>query len=130
SALECHRSHLKLDDYFVKVLTLKEPPPRTQSYALRGILEISAEFILVTEWQRQSSASIQRMIRSKSRHFFNSKTSIMTYVGGSATQPKDVLVDTGAEAVLADLGACARELETDNNHLGEFSLTAVLFDPD
>src|SRR5205823_6672345 len=26
SALECHRDHLRLDDYFVQVMTVKEPP--------------------------------------------------------------------------------------------------------
>ena len=130
SALECHRDHLKLDDYFVKVLTLKDPPARTPAYALRGVLEIPAEFVLVAEWHRESSASVQRMVRSKSRHFFNSKASLMNYAGGASNAPKDMLIDTGAEASVADLGACVRELETDGNYLGEFSLTAVLFDRD
>lgn len=130
SALECHRDHLKLDDYYVKVLTLKDPPARTSAYTLRGVLEIPAQFILATEWQRQSADSARRLIRSKSRHFFNSRTSLMNYMSGTATAPKDMLIDTGAEASLADLGSCLRELETDGNYLGEFSLTAILFDED
>ena len=28
SQIECHRGHLRVDDYYVKVLTLKDPPAR------------------------------------------------------------------------------------------------------
>ena len=35
SALECHRDHLRLDDFYVSVLTLKEPPSRTFAHLLR-----------------------------------------------------------------------------------------------
>lgn len=43
SALECHRNHLLLDDYYVRVLTLKEPPAQTFPNQLAALQETSLE---------------------------------------------------------------------------------------
>src|SRR3989442_7802039 len=46
SALECHRDYLRLDDYCVKVLTLKEPPPYTPAHLFRGMERLPGNFIM------------------------------------------------------------------------------------
>src|SRR5882724_12412522 len=48
SALECHRDHLRLDDFFVEVLTLKEPPAQTFTHMLRALLEIPCNAVMVS----------------------------------------------------------------------------------
>jgi hypothetical protein len=37
STLECHHDHLRLDDFYVPALTLKEPPGQTFARLLRGL---------------------------------------------------------------------------------------------
>ena len=38
SSLECHRDHLRLDDYHVKCLSVTEPPGQTFAHMLRALL--------------------------------------------------------------------------------------------
>src|SRR5262249_61786691 len=40
SHLECHRGFLRLDDYYVKVLTLKEPPAHSFPLIFQRLLEV------------------------------------------------------------------------------------------
>src|SRR5262249_3134976 len=54
SALECHRTHLRLGDRYVRVITLKEPPAHTFPHLWRDLAEIPSSLILVTEWQPES----------------------------------------------------------------------------
>jgi type IV secretion system protein VirB4 len=131
SALECYRDHLRLDDYAIQVLSLKEPPAHTFPHLWRDLLEIPASFVAVTEWQRVDNARARRLIQSKRRHFHNSKTSLMNYVGSSAsTGPHDPLIDTSAVALVGDLGRCLEELEVAGKFLGRFSMTLALYDRD
>ena len=53
SHLECHRGHLRVDDYFVKVLTLKEPSAHTFPLLLKGLLDVRANYHIVTEWKKE-----------------------------------------------------------------------------
>ncbi len=127
SNLECHRGHIRLDDYFVKVLTLKEPPAQTWPNILRALYEIHSNAIIATEWQRVSNFDARKEIQSKRRHFHNSKTSMMANMGGSPPNPSEVLVDDAAQAIVGDLGSCLRELEVNGNYFGRFSMTVVLY---
>ena len=127
SALECHRGHLRLDDYYVKVLTLKHPPSRTFANLLDGLLDLPSNLIVTLEWRREGHARIRRVIHAKRRHFHNAKTSLTTYLHGTPPAPEDRLVDEGAAALVSDLGACLRELELHGNFFGECSLTVVAF---
>ena len=49
SLLECHRDHLRIDDYSVQVLTLKEPPAQTFAHLLSALQEIPSNAIIVSE---------------------------------------------------------------------------------
>jgi type IV secretion/conjugal transfer VirB4 family ATPase len=129
SALECHRDHLRLDDYYVSVLTAKEPPGRTFAHLLRGLLDIPCNFVLASEWKRESNQKMLGRIHSKRRHFHNTKSSLMNYATSSAqTSSKDMLVNDAAVAQVGDLGACLEELEVKGRSFGAFSMTVALFD--
>ena len=52
SSLECHREHLRVDDYYVKVLTLKEPSAQSFPLIFKRLLEIEANYHVVTEWEK------------------------------------------------------------------------------
>lgn len=130
SQLECHADALRLDGYFVQVLTLKVPPARTHAGMLRGLFDLSAPYILATEWRREDPMKVRRLIQSKRRHFHNKKASLLNYFSASDGAPKDILIDDSAVAFVADLGACLEEIEVHGRAFGEFSLTVVLYDED
>ena len=56
SAVECHRDHLEVDDYHVKVLTMKEPPAKTFAHILQDLYGVPSPFIACLEWQRLPNA--------------------------------------------------------------------------
>jgi type IV secretion/conjugal transfer VirB4 family ATPase len=130
SALECHRDHLRLDDYFVQVLTLKEPPAHTYAHLLKGLQELPAQFVAATEWKRASHPAMRRRIQSKRRHFYNAKASLLNFLNSSDSSPKNMLIDDSASALVGELGACLEEMEVNGGSFGEFSLTVVLYDED
>src|SRR5262249_41614555 len=74
--------------------------------------------------------SIRRAIQAKRRHFHNAKASLLNYLQGAPPASEDMLIDEGAAAVVADLGACLRDMEMHGHYFGLFSLTLVLFDTD
>ena len=131
SALECHRDSLRLDDYFVQVLTLKQPPAKTYAGMLRGLFDLESACLITSEWRRENNAKICRLIQSKRRHFHNSKTSFLSAVNsGGSTGPKDVLIDDSALAMVGNLGSALEEIEVQGRFFGEFSLTIILYDKD
>lgn len=128
STVACYPDHLRLDEQFVQVVSLTLPPPHTYAHLLRDLEGISSPFIIATEWQRIDGASARRLIQSKRRHFHTAQTSVVSYLtSSSATGSKDLLVDDGATATIADLGKCLEELDLGGKVLGQFSLTVVLY---
>jgi type IV secretion/conjugal transfer VirB4 family ATPase len=132
SQLECHRGFLRLDDYYVKVLTLKEPSAQSFPLIFRKLLEVQASFFVVTEWKKEEPDKTRRRIHSRRRHFHNTKRSLISYMHASDTPPsaQDVLVDDSKEAQIHSLGLALKELEVKGNYFGEFSLTVVVYDLD
>lgn len=129
SALECHRDHLRLDDDFVAVLTLKGLPANTCAFHLRDLRQVPGNFIAVSEWRRESNISARRVIQSKRRHFYNLKASLLNYLSsGSGNRPTDMLIDDSAAALVQELGGCLEEIEIKGRALGSFSLTVILYD--
>jgi hypothetical protein len=49
SHLECHRGYLRVDDYYVKVLTLKEPSAQSFPLIFKRLPDVSANYYVVTE---------------------------------------------------------------------------------
>jgi len=130
SSLECHRDHLRLDDYHIKGLSVIEPPAQTFAHMLRALLELPANVIVASEWKRASNARIRKLIRSKRRHFHNSKTSLANYLHDSAPSERHLLVDDADESLVNELGLSLRELEVNGNYFGEWSMTIILYDRD
>ncbi len=129
--LECHRDHLRLGDRYVKVLTLKDPPSHTITHLLRGLLEIPTNFILTSEFKREDSSRMRRLIRRKRRHFHNAKHSLASYLfqqnqNGAPPAPGEMLTDDAAVGLVVDLGHCLSEMEIEGRYFGRFSLTVVL----
>jgi type IV secretion system protein TrbE len=127
SHLECHRGHLRLDDYYVKVLTLKEPPAQSFPLIFKRLLEAEANYFLVSEWKREDSGKTRRLIGSKRRHFHNTKRSFFSQVNTS-DMPQDVLLDGSKESQVRELGDATSEIELHGNYFGRFSLTVVIYD--
>src|SRR5579864_3955431 len=130
SHLECHRGHLRLDDYYVKVLTLKEPSAQSFPLIFKNLLEVQANFHIVTEWKKEDSGKARKAIQSKRRHFHNTKRSLASHLNISDAPPTDVLVDDSKEAQVRELGASIKELEIEGNYFGHFSLSVVIYDLD
>jgi type IV secretion system protein VirB4 len=129
SALECHRTHLLLDDHYVRVLTLKEPPAATHALLFQALYEIPSPMVLVSEWRREGQGRIRREINARRRHYHNSRISLMSYVHDQAN-PGDLLVDDSASAMVRDLGAALTELTLQGRYFGEYSLSIVLYSRD
>ena len=130
SMLECYRDHLRIDGYFVQVLTLKEPPAQTFAHVLRALEEIPSNYTIANEWKRESNLTVRKQINSKRRHFHNSKASLVNYIGDRPLNPQEMLIDDAAAGAVVDLGGCLREIEISGNYFGKFSLTIVLYDRD
>jgi type IV secretion/conjugal transfer VirB4 family ATPase len=130
SALECHRGHLRLDDAYVRVLTLKEPPSQTFAHVLRTLAEVPCSLVLMSEWHRHEPGRIRKELHAMRRHFHNARVSLTSYLGEAPTGAGDLLVDDSAAALVQDLGACLTDLTLHGQSVGSFTLTAVVYDRD
>jgi len=132
SHVECHRGFLRVDDYYVRVLTLKEPSPQSFPLVFQKLLEVQANFFVVTEWKKEEPDKTRSRIHSRRRHFHNTKRSFVSYLNtsDSPASAQDNLVDDSKEAQIQSLGEALKELEVKGNYFGEFSLTVVVYDCD
>jgi type IV secretory pathway VirB4 component len=131
SELEAHRGYLRVDDDYVRVLTLKELPSETRPLLLQGLLDVPANFHVVTEWHPVDNAKSRREIASRRRHNHNSKTSFVSNLQDQQnTGPKDQLVDDSKEAAVAELGGALTALGMEGKNFGEFTLSIVIYDED
>ena len=132
SHLECHSGFLRVDDYYVKVLTLKEPSAQTFPLIFKRLLEVEASYFLCSEWQKQDPAKSRALIHSRRRHFHNTKRSLASYASSSDVPERadEVLIDESKEAQVRDLGQALTELEIKGNYFGWYSLTVVIYDRD
>lgn len=126
SELECYRDHLRLDNHYVKVLTLKVLPARTFADILRDLKKVRASVITVLEWSGQENATTIADIRSKQRHWHNTKTSILSQIGSDKPLEREMLFDTSREALVDELGACATAVEVEGMQVGTLTLTILL----
>lgn len=130
SQLECHRGHLRVDDYYVKVLTLKEPSAQSFPLIFKGLLEVEANYYVVNEWKKEDSGKTRRTIQAKRRHFHNTKRSFFSQVNMNDAPAHDTLLDDSKESQVRELGEGIKEIELHGNYFGQFSLTVVIYDLD
>jgi type IV secretion system protein VirB4 len=131
SELEAHRGYLRMDDDYVRVLTLKELPSETRPLLLNGLLDVPANFHVVSEWHPVDNAKARKEIASRRRHHHNSKTSFVSNLqdrGNSANQ--DNLVDDSKAAAVAELGGALTAMGMEGKNFGEFTLSVVIYDED
>ncbi len=132
SHVECHRGFLRVDDYYVRVLTLKEPSSESLPLIFQKLLEVPADFYVTTEWKKEEPDKTRSRIHSRRRHFHNTKQSFVSYMSTSdaPSSAQDILIDDSKEAQVSSLGKALKELEVKGNYFGEFSLTVVIYDLD
>src|SRR5262249_19595401 len=116
--------------HYVKALTLKEPPAATFPLLLKGILDVRANFHVVTEWKKEEPGTTRRNIQSRRRHFHNTKRSFFSQVNLNDAPPQDALLDDSKESRVRELGKGIEEIELRGNYFGQFSLTVVIYDRD
>jgi type IV secretion/conjugal transfer VirB4 family ATPase len=129
STVECHRDHLLVGDRQVRVLSMKEPPSQTFAFLLQDLYEVPGEFVACLEWQRVPSDQVRRDLKSRRRHFFNRRVSMVNYVAPDA-HPDEMLVDDSASATVRQLGDALTDLEVNGHFFGQTSLTLVLHGTD
>jgi len=131
SELEAHRGYLNIDDDYVRVLTLKELPSETRPLILNGLLDIPANFHVVTEWHPVDNAKARKEIASRRRHHHNSKTSFVSNLQDRQnTGPHDELVDDSKQAAVMELGNALTAMGMEGKSFGEFTLSVVIYDED
>jgi type IV secretion system protein VirB4 len=131
SELEAHRGYLRMDDDYVRVLTLKELPGETRPLLLQGLLDVPANFHVVTEWHPVDNAKARKEIASRRRHHHNSKTSFVSNLQDRQnTGPQDELVDDSKAAAVAELGNALTAMGMEGKSFGEFTLSVVIYDED
>lgn len=131
SELEAHRGYLRLDEYHARILTLKELPSETRPLLLKGLLDISANFHVVTEWHPVDNSRTRKEIAKRRRHYHNSKTSFLSNLQDRQnTGPRDELVDDSKESAVAELGEALIAIGMRGELFGEFTLSAVVYDTD
>ena len=129
SELEAHRGYLRIDDDYVRVLTLKELPSETRPLLLQGLLDAPANFHVVTEWHPVDNAKARKEIASRRRHHHNSKTSFVSNLQDrQTTGPQDELVDDSKAAAVAELGNALTAIGMEGKSFGEFTLSIVIYD--
>lgn len=131
SFLETHRGFLKQDDYYVQVLTLKQPPSVTFANIFADLLKLPADAVICSEFRRIPNNEAAKVIHNKQRHFHNTRSSFIgTAMAGEGAQPGQILVNAANTALVNDLGECLQEIEVRNNYFGEFGFTLVLYSRD
>src|SRR5258707_5243200 len=130
SHLECHRGYLRLDEHYAKVLTLKEPSAQSLPLIFKSLLDVQANYHVVTEWKKEDSGKTRRTIQMKRRHFHNTKRSFFSQVNLNDASPHDVLLYDSRECQVRELGEGIKEIELHGNYFGQFSLTVVIYDLD
>ena len=129
SAIDCHRDHLVVGHQRVKVLSMKEPPSQTFAHLLKDLYAVPGEFIACLEWQRIPNDRMRRNLRTRRRHFFNKRVSMVNYIAPDA-RPDEMLVDDSASTTVRQLGDALTELDVHGHFFGHCSLTLVLHGQD
>ena len=131
SDIEAERDHLRVGDHFVRVLTMKEAIAETKPLVLKQLLEIQANFCVVTEWVPMDTAVARKEITKRKRHFNVSKSSFISSMqrDPATYDPRNVIIDESKQADIENLGDCLRALG-EGQTLGDFSLTVVLYAED
>jgi len=95
--------------------------PSAQSFPLifERLLEVQANYHVVTEWKKEDSGTMRRTIQAKRRHFHNTKHSFFSQVNLNDAPARDVLADDSKESQVRELGESIKEIELKGNYFGK-----------
>ena len=95
------------------------------------LLEIPADFFIVSEWKKQTSEKTRRLIHSRRRHFHTTKRSLaqLPHLLRRPGERRTMCLSTSRRRRRsANSARPSKELEINGNYFGEFSLTVVIYD--
>ena len=87
SPLEAYRDHLRSGDYYVRTVTLKDPPAQTWPLILKRLYELPANYHLVTEWHPLGPDEARKIITRARRHHHTQKTSVVSHLSDEPEPP-------------------------------------------
>jgi type IV secretory pathway VirB4 component len=127
SQVDIHPDHLRVNDYVVKTVGLKNLPASTHPNLLDELLRIPSDLIVCSEWKPQSNLHMRRLIRSKQTGFDALLVNLVALAVHGRGVPKSELPRKHeVEAHYDSLGECMKEIENRGNYFGAFSCTVVL----
>jgi type IV secretion/conjugal transfer VirB4 family ATPase len=129
SPLEAYRDHLRSGEFFIRTVTLKDPPAQTWPLVLKRLYELPANYHLVTEWHPLSPEAARKIITRARRHHHTQKTSVVAHMT-DAQGPQEMLVDESKGALVRSLNDALTDMEMKGTYFGEYTLTAVIYDRD
>ena len=119
-----------VDDYYVKVLTLKEPSAQSFPLIFKRLLEVESQLLRRDGMEkrrfRQDAPDHPGQAPPLSQH----QALIHQPSQPQRHASQDVLLDDSKESQVRELGEGIKEIELHGNYFGQFSLTVVIYDLD
>ena len=124
STLRVLPSHLELDEYKVRVLSMKGLPPTTQPNALKNFFLVEGSYHIVSSWrpqhQQETTANVDDIIGHNDT---TSSSAIQAYMSKGGPVRTDISKDVQSD----DLGSIKVEISRNDRSFGFYSLTIVMY---
>ena len=127
SQVEVYADHLRVNDFLVKSISLKQLPGSTMPNLLADLLTIDSDLIVCAEWKPKSNPHMRRVIRDKQTGFDALLLNLAALALHGRGVPKSELPRKHeVEAHYDSLGQCMQEIENRGNYFGAFACTVIL----
>lgn len=127
STFRAQATHLELDDYFVKVLTLKALPHNTRPNMLAQLLRVPGNFHVVTSWTPEHQ---RETIKHADAIIGHNEATKQRATATPKRQLGPARVSQSKEALSDQLEQVGKDITLNGTHYGFYSLTVVLYDRD
>jgi len=118
--IERHPRHLIIGTKFVKVLTLKTLPERSEPDFLRPLRLVAGHYYLCLEWHQYELAEARKILKTCKDAHHDAETQM------GAEKPDEEMKDAERKASVAEINE-GQALLKEGARLGQMSLTAVCF---
>jgi type IV secretory pathway VirB4 component len=126
--IERRDDHIMIGTTRTVVLSMKEAPRATFAAMLDGLSEIQGAFIVCVEWQRIPVERALKQLHAHSRHFDNTKFSLLKYLFQGFSTEK-MRPDGSKVAVVDQVEDALTTLRLAGRFLGDCSLTVIASGP-
>jgi type IV secretory pathway VirB4 component len=127
SQVDVYADHLRVNDFFVKSISLKQLPGSTAPHLLGDLLAVDSDLIACIEWKPKSNLHMRRVIRAKQTGFDALFLNLVALALHGRGVPKSELPRKHeVEAHYDSLGQCMQEIENRGNYFGAFACTILL----